>query len=70
MALIRVSGYHDIAAQPEREEELILNTAHIMLAYPDSKNPSRGVLVQMVHGDHVLVNMTFEEFWMLIQRET
>lgn len=70
MALLRVSGYHDIAAQPQREEELILNTAHIMLAYPDTQSPARGTLVQLVHGDRVLVALTFEEFWMLVQRET
>ena len=70
MALIRVTGSHNIAAHPEREEEIILNTAHVMLAYPDAKTPSRGTMVHMAHGDHVMVNMTFEDFWTLVQRET
>ncbi|MBM3822057.1 MAG: hypothetical protein FJ404_04045 [Verrucomicrobia bacterium] len=70
MALLRVSGFHNIAAQPQREEELILNTAHIMLAYPDIQSPSRGTLVQLVHGDQILIAMKFDEFWTLVQRET
>lgn len=70
MALIRVSGYHDLAAHPPREEDLILNTAHVIVAYPDSQKPARGTLVLTVHGDKILVNMPFEDFWLLIQRET
>ena len=67
MALIRVSGLHD-ATDPKRESELILNTRQISLAYPDSLQ--RGCWVQMSSGGSVLVKMSFDDFWTLIQRET
>jgi hypothetical protein len=67
MALIRVSGSHD-STDLKRESELILNTRQICLAYPDSMQ--RGCWVQMMHGGAVLVKMSFDELWTLIQRET
>ncbi|MBI4659988.1 MAG: hypothetical protein HY735_14195 [Verrucomicrobia bacterium] len=69
MALIRVTRSYD-KANPAREEDLILNTAHISHIYPDFQSPARGVFVQMVNGEPLLIKMTFEEIWTLIQRET
>ncbi len=69
MALIRVTRCYD-RANPIREEDLIVNTAHISLIYPDSHNPPRGVCVQMLNGEPLLVKMTFDDIWTLIQRET
>ena len=68
MALIRVTSckVEDNSAQ----QDVILNTAHIVMAYADNHKPSRGVWVQLVGGEPVLVCLTFEEMWMLIQRET
>ena len=68
MALIRVTSckVEDNTAQ----QDMILNTAHIALVYPDNHKPARGVWVQLVTGEPVLVCLTFEEMWMLIQRET
>jgi hypothetical protein len=51
-----------------QNEEIILNTAHIVLVYPDRNN--RGSFVQMVSGQPILLKMTFDETWQLIQRET
>jgi hypothetical protein len=49
---------------------VILNTAHIVLISPDNHKPSRGSWVQLVTGEPLLVCLTFDEIWMLIQRET
>jgi hypothetical protein len=68
MALIRVTSCK--MEDDKHQHEIILNTAHIVFAYPDNHKPSRGAWVQLVTGEPILVCMTFEEVWMLIQRET
>ncbi|HYE33729.1 MAG TPA: hypothetical protein VEH27_20075 [Methylomirabilota bacterium] len=65
MALLRVTR-----SLEGQNEEIILNTAHIVVAFPDRNNPARGSFVQMVTGTPILVKMTFDELWQLIQRET
>lgn len=67
MALIRVTGSSDVT-DPKRESDLILNTSQITLAYPDPHQ--RGCWVQMMQGGPILVKLSFDEFWTLIQRET
>jgi hypothetical protein len=68
MALIRVTSCK--MEDEKQQQDMILNTAHIVLVYPDSHKPPRGAWVQLVTGEPVLVCMTFDEVWMLIQRET
>ena len=65
MALIRVTR-----SLEGRNEEIILNTRHIVTAYSDPNNAQRGTFVQLVTGQPVLVKLTFDELWTLIQRET
>ena len=67
MALIRVSS---CKVEDNTTHDLILNTAHIVTVAPDTHRPSRGSWVQLVTGEPVLVCLTFEEMWTLIQRET
>lgn len=68
MALIRVTSCK--VEDNTSQTDVIVNTAHIVLVYPDNHKPSRGVWVQLVTGEPVLVCLTFDEMWMLIQRET
>ena len=65
MALLRVCR-----SLEGQTEEIILNTAHIAYVFPDRNNPSRGAFVQMVSGQPLLIRMSFDEMWELIQRET
>ena len=68
MALIRVTSCK--TEDDKMQHDMILNTAHIVMAYPDTKKPSRGTWVQLVTGEPILICMSFDEVWMLIQRET
>jgi hypothetical protein len=52
------------------QHDVILNTAHIVLIYPDTQKPKAAAWVQLVSGGPILICMPFEEVWMLIQRET
>ena len=67
MALIRVTS---CKVEDDSSNDVILNTAHIVLVSPDTHKPCRGCWVQLVTGEPVLVCLTFEEMWTLIQRET
>ena len=68
MALIRVTSCK--MGDDKVQHDMILNTAHIVFVSPDTHKPSRGAWVQLVTGEPVLICMTFEEVWTLIQRET
>lgn len=68
MALIRVTSCK--VEDNNQAQDVILNTAHIVLVYPDTHKPSRGAWVQLVTGEPLLVCMSFDEVWTLIQRET
>lgn len=68
MALIRVTRCN--LQDKAREEDIVLNTRHIEFAYPENQSPCKGTWVQMVTGEPLLIRLDFEEFWMLIQRET
>jgi len=68
MALIRVTSCK--MEDDKTQHDVILNTAHVVLVYPDTQKPNRGAWVQLVTGEPLLICMTFEEVWMLIQRET
>jgi hypothetical protein len=68
MALIRVTNCR--VEDNNKQHDVILNTAHIVMVYPDNHKPARGVWVQLVTGEPVLVCLSFDEIWMLIQRET
>lgn len=68
MAMIRVTRC--VIQEKGREDEIVLNTTHIEFAYPDKETPCRGVWVQMVTNEPLLIRMTFDEFWQLMQRET
>src|SRR5687768_14646227 len=65
MALIRVTN---CKVEDSTSQDLILNTAHIVMVSPDQQK--RGSWVQLVTGEPVLVCLTFDEMWTLIQRET
>jgi hypothetical protein len=67
MALIRVTS---CKVEDNTQHEIILNTAHIVTVSSDSHKPARGSWVQLVTGEPVLVCLSFEEMWTLIQRET
>lgn len=54
----------------KHEHDVIINTAHVVMVYPDAKKPARGAWVQLTTGEPLLVCMSFDEVWMLIQRET
>lgn len=70
MALIRVSGHIEISGESLPERDLIINTSHIMFAMPCDKENSTSSIVHLVDGETLHVTMSFEELWMLIQRET
>ena len=67
MALIRVTRVYDLL-EGKREEEIILNTAHIALISQDPHQ--QGVWVQIAQGEPLLIKLSFEDIWTLIQRET
>ena len=52
------------------QHDVILNTAHVVLVYPDTHKPSRGAWVQLITGEPILICMSFDDVWQLIQRET
>ena len=68
MALIRVTSCK--VEDHTHTQDVILNTAHMVLVYRDNHEPSRGSWVQLVTGEPLLICLTFDEIWMLIQRET
>lgn len=68
MALIRVTSCK--VEDNNHTQDVIVNTAHIVLVYSDTHKPSRGSWVQLVTGEPLLVCLTFDEMWQLIQRET
>ncbi|HEX7860759.1 MAG TPA: hypothetical protein VF773_10560 [Verrucomicrobiae bacterium] len=68
MALIRVTSCR--MEDDKHEHDVIINTAHVVMVYPDAKKPARGAWVQLTTGEPLLVCMSFDEVWMLIQRET
>jgi hypothetical protein len=67
MALIRITSCE---IEDNTEQDVILNTAHIVMISGDTQKPSRGSWVQLVTGEPVLVCLSFEDIWTLIQRET
>lgn len=67
MALIRVTS---CKVEDNTTQDVILNTQHIVMVYGDTHRPNRGSWVQLVTGEPVLICMTFEDLWTLIQRET
>jgi hypothetical protein len=67
MALIRVTGSHRVE-DVGQEEDIILNTRNITVVYPDAQK--RGVWVRLTDGEPIFVRLSFDEMWMLIQRET
>jgi len=69
MALLRVSGSIDGQAG-HGEVDLILNTQHVALAWPDSQAPATATLIHLVNGMQVRIQLPFEDAWTLIQRET
>ena len=68
MALIRVTSCK--MEDNKTQHDMILNTAHVVVVYPDTQRPSERAWVQLVTGKPVLVCMPFEDVWQLIQRET
>jgi hypothetical protein len=68
MALIRVTSCE--VEDNVRQQEVIINTAHVVMVYPDNHKPARGVWVRLVTGEPILVCMSFDDLWTLIQRET
>lgn len=70
MALIRVTGHFELPGETLAERDLILNTEHIVFATPSHTSGSQDSHVHLIDGETIRVNMPFDEFWMLIQRET
>jgi hypothetical protein len=69
MALIRVTGRPQVSGENLASRDMIINTSHVVYVTPDH-NESQKCVVHM-HGEDVLiVDMSFEDMWMLIQRET
>ncbi|MBT5926798.1 MAG: hypothetical protein HOH33_09280 [Verrucomicrobia bacterium] len=69
MALIRVTGRPQVSGENLASRDIILNTAHVVYITPAYDSPQK--CVTHMHGDDVLiVDMSFEDMWMLIQRET
>jgi hypothetical protein len=69
MALIRVSGRPQVSGENLASRDMIINTSHVVYVTPDHKEPQKCVV--HMHGEDVLiVDMSFEDMWMLIQRET
>ena len=67
MALIRVTS---CKVEDNTHQDVILNTAHIVLVAADTQKPTRGSWVQLVTGEPILVCLSFDDMWTLIQRET
>jgi hypothetical protein len=68
MALIRVTSCK--TEDDHQQHDVILNTAHVVMVYPDTQKPTERAWVQLVTGKPVLICMPFEDLWQLIQRET
>ncbi|MGV3771304.1 MAG: hypothetical protein ACO1QB_00280 [Verrucomicrobiales bacterium] len=69
MSLIRVTRCQDIIDNIN-DGDVIINTSHIVMVNPDDHKPSRGVWVQMMNCEPILVRMNFEEIWTFLKRET
>ena len=70
MALIRVTGKLSIAGEDLRNREIILNTSHVVYATEDHEAGHHGCVVHMMGNEVLILDMPFDELWMLIQRET
>lgn len=68
MALIRLTRW--LPDENQRQENIIINTQHIVMACADIKDPPRGTWIHFAQGDSLLACMTFDEFWTFLQRET
>lgn len=68
MALIRVTSCK--MENDKEQHDVVLNTAHIVMVYPDAQQPSSRAWVQLTTGKPVSICMPFEDVWNLIQRET
>lgn len=68
MALIRVTSCK--MEDDVQQHDVILNTAHVVLVYPDPQKPGGRAWVQLVTGKPILICMPFDDVWQLIQRET
>ena len=69
MALIRVTGKPQVSGEKLSPRDIILNTSHVIYITPDHNAPEKCV-VHMQGEDVLLVDMPFEDMWLLIQRET
>lgn len=69
MALIRVSGRPQVSGENLASRDIIINTSHVVYVTPDHNAPQKCV-VHMQGDDVLMVDMPFEDMWMLIQRET
>ena len=69
MALIRVAGRPQVSGEHLASRDMIINTSHVVYVTPEHSEPQKSVV--HMHGEDVLiVDMSFEDMWMLIQRET
>jgi hypothetical protein len=68
MAMIHVHGFPD--DQSAKEIEVVLNTQHLVMAYPDPMKPDASVVVQLSNGNLIRVGLPIGDLWQLIQRET
>ena len=69
MALIRVTGKPQVSGENLASRDIILNTSHVIYITPDNGS-SQKCVVHMQGDDVLMVDMSFEDMWMLIQRET
>lgn len=69
MALIRVSGQPQVSRENLASRDIIINTSHVVYVTPDHNEPQKCV-VHIHDGDVSIVDMSFEDVWMPIQRET
>ncbi|MDB4690552.1 hypothetical protein OAH23_09055 [Verrucomicrobia bacterium] len=69
MALIRVSGQPQVSGENLASRDIIINTSHVVYVTPDHNEPQKRV-VHIHGGDVLIVDMSFEDVWMPIQRET
>ena len=65
MALIRVRG---LKPASDADEDLVINTAQVMyICRADEERRSR---VHLTSGADLVVDMPFDDLWILVQRET
>ena len=69
MALIRVSGRPQVSGENLASRDVIITTSHVVYVTPDHSEPQK-CIVHIHGGDVLIVDMSFEDVWMLIQRET